>query len=110
MASITAGARASRKSYRRDSRRVSGRAALQVVPNIPDRAVVRRIHGSLRVVLPTHRRGLRRFAGYENRLTQRESSRRIIAQPAGESLTGELARGAVRVADPNVASRVDGGA
>src|SRR5947208_731297 len=51
---------ASGHAERADLRRVAGRVLLQVVADVPDRAVVRRIDGGRRVVFPAQRVHLRR--------------------------------------------------
>ena len=63
-------ARAARHAERPDARRVVHRALLQVIAHVPDRAVVARVHRSLRVVLPAQRAELRGLALDEHRLTQ----------------------------------------
>src|SRR5262245_40100254 len=71
---------------------------LEVVPHVPDRAVVARIHRGRRVILPAHR-GLDALAFDEDRFLQGHLSQWIVGQPRGKALTGELRGAAVRVAE-----------
>src|SRR5215831_20232558 len=100
--------RTPRKTKRADARRVARRALLQVITDVPDRAVVRRVDRGLRVILPAQRTGLRRFSRGQHGLAQGKASARIVGETRREALAGEFSRPAVRVADADVAARVDG--
>src|SRR6266851_9546667 len=80
-----------------------------IVPDIPDGAVVDRIHGGLRVVLPAHQR-LRRLALDEHGLSKRQRAARIARQARGQPLAGIIRRTAKRVSDRDVAAPIDRGA
>src|SRR5690349_15375910 len=82
--------RTPRHPERPDPRRVARRILLQVIADIPDRAIVARVNGGLGVVLPAQGIGLRGFAFGENRLAKRQLAGRIIREPAGEALAGKV--------------------
>src|SRR4029078_4704834 len=88
---------------RADPRRVAGGVLLEIVADIPDGAVVRRLHRVRRVCLPASRlarRGALRVRPFrEDRLLHGELSQGIARLPAGESLSGEGLLTAQRVAD-----------
>src|SRR5262245_2108852 len=90
-----------------DLARVVGRVLLDVIPDVPDGAVVGRIHRGRRVVLPTHR-GLNSLAFDQDRFLQRHLSWWIVGEPCCEALTGELRCSTIRVAKRDVAVAVDG--
>src|SRR5688572_5827453 len=66
-----------------DAARVVRRVFLHVVADVPDRAVVARVDGGLRVVLPPQRIRLRCLAFHEDRLVQGESPLRVVRETAG---------------------------
>src|SRR5262245_12401849 len=92
---------------RADSRRIARRALLQVVADVPHRAIVGWIDRRRRVILPPERGRLRRFAFHEYGLLEREDARGIGALAPGEPLSREMRRAAERVADADVAEAID---
>src|SRR5262245_37386387 len=97
---------AARKAEGADAGRVAASVLLDVVADVPDRAVVARVDGGLRVVLPAHQ-ALRRFALDQHGLAQRQHPLRIVRETGREALAGEGRDAAERVADPDVAVPVD---
>src|SRR5580704_2952373 len=84
---------ATRQSPRANACRVAIVARLQVIADIPERAVITRIQRQRRVVLPAQRVRLRGLPIGKNRLVQRHRARLVTRQPRGETLTSK--RGAV---------------
>src|SRR5579872_734972 len=82
---------------------IGGAVLLVVVADVPERAVIGRIHRQRRVVLPAERRGLRSLAVRENRLAKGELALGIVRKPGSESLTRVVRRAAERVANADVA-------
>lgn len=82
---------ASRHAKRADPARVAGRAFLDVVAHVPDRTVVARVDRRLCVVFPTHR-VLGSFAFHQHGLLQRQLAERVLREPAGKPLPGEVRR------------------
>src|SRR5262249_36180585 len=97
---------------RADLARVARAVLLDVVADVPDRAVVNGIDSGLRVVLPSLTAGagtiaaFSAFAGNEDGFLERQLSLRIIWLPSRESLARKRRRSAVRVADADVAELV----
>src|SRR5256884_10014225 len=79
---------------------------LQIVADVPDRAVVARIHRGLGVVLPTYDI-LRSFAFDQQGLAQCQLAQWIIGQPRRETLTGKVRRTSKRVTNADVALPID---
>src|SRR5207245_1931031 len=81
---------ATRQAEGADAGRIVGRAQLQVVAYIPDRAVVGGVHSGLGEVLPAQGVRLGRFAFGQNGFVQRQNTRGIAREPAGETLAREV--------------------
>src|SRR5437870_4811975 len=100
------GSAATRQPERSNPARITRGAFLDVVADVPNRAVVARIDRGLRVVLPTHH-GLRVLAFDEHALAERQLTGRVAGEPRGEALARKGRWPAERVADADVAQTID---
>src|SRR5262249_43404014 len=96
------------QTERADPARIGIGALLQIIADVPNCAVVARVDGGLRVVLPPQR-VLRALAFGEYRLAERQQARWIVRQSPREALPGKVRRAAERVADPDVPVAIDRG-
>src|ERR1051326_361285 len=83
-------------------------AALQIVADKPERAIVRWIDGDVGVVFPAQTPGLRTFAFGQHRLVEGELSLSVVGQPRGESLAWIIRIAAEGIAKSNVALAIHG--
>src|SRR5688572_15514990 len=79
-------ATAPRHPERADPRRVAGGSLLQVIADVPDRAVIARVDRRLGVVLPAKRVRLRGLSLDEHRLPKGEVAEGIVRETPGEAL------------------------
>src|ERR1035437_10296617 len=77
-----------------DPRGVGRRALLVVIADVPEGAIVAGVHRERRVVLPAQCACLRCFSIHENRLAKGELAPRVVREPRGETLAGEVGRAA----------------
>src|SRR5678815_539598 len=101
---------ASRHLERADLRRIARRLFLEVVADVPHRAVVVRVEGGRGVVLPAQRVDLRALTLGKNGLGERQLAQRIVRLSPGKTLPGKVRRTAERVSDTDIAELVDGAA
>jgi tricorn protease len=81
-----------RHSKATDTRRIVRGPLLEVVTDVPDRAVVARVDRGLRIIHPPQRVRLCGLSFDENHLVQRQDAQRIVREPPREALAGEVRR------------------
>src|SRR3954470_15278679 len=96
----------SRKTKSGDARRIVCCASLQIIPDIPDGAIIARVHRRLSVILPPQRNCLRRFPHGDDAFMNGETSARIGGESAGETLAGKLSGAAIRISDSDIPAAV----
>src|SRR4051794_14602223 len=94
------------KTKRRDVRRIVCCASFQIIPDIPDGAIIARVHRSLSVILPPQRIRLARFPHGDDAFMNGETSAWIGGESAGETLAGEVSGAAIRISDPDIPASV----
>src|SRR6185436_7470250 len=80
---------AARHSKSTDSSRVVRCVFFHIVADVPDRAVIARVYGRLRIVLPSHN-VLRACALHQDSFPKRQLSRRVLCKPPRKALAREV--------------------
>ena len=84
-----------------DPGRIARGTVLDVVADVPDRAVVTWVHRGLRIILPAHR-WLAVFSLCQHGFAQCQTAGRIARKARGETLPGEVRCSSERVADRDI--------